>query len=586
MNTHKKDRNDDGIALVLSLIFLIGMSILLAGLIERAKNQSRQVETYIDYEDALQGVEAGFALARLELHNEQDGNIGINPVDTTGLTRPPLFNIHDFDSNTNITPQTIDILPGVEFFTYTLAWATDGMDNNGDGNIDGADPAETDWFSIYSFARAPSAFRMAEMTLNGSNVNVWNNAVFGGSGQTGNLINGNVSIHGSVHLLGDSLGAGGVAVESIDLSGTSLIHNNYDGLPAAMRPMIPPLETVDIGGVPCETLNAILRVKQGLVGISGNSEIGQDPATAPAGIKPTMDGIFATDGWTGNGLDAQGNPINVYSDNGYSEVYDLGGAVPYPTFGDDSGTNHLETYLTPGAAGEGLHAVYSGDMHIITTDSYYWNATTGTEVIDEAQGVGGMPVLADVIAEADDFFVWYDAPTDHMVINGRIPIDGNIFIEQGNGAGFRDPMNYTGRGTFLAFDAATRLTDEGRSLDGTKGNVTVESSLLTVNANGTTALSFPMNNLIGMMASNNLTIGVSAQIEVMGGFYAMNQVYSDKQNVILGTLVGDFFNMGTNVPGIYQVPSLKDAWTGSQIMIGAAETLVFAPQSWRELGVL
>lgn len=585
MNTFYRRRGDEGVALVLSLIFLVGMAILLGGLITRIQNQSRQVSAYIDYEDALQGVEAGFALARQEIQNLEDGNIGIVAVDPSSYTRPVLFNMNDFDSNTGISALTLPSMPHVEFFAYAWFWGTDTHDNNGDGLTD--DVAEQTWWSIYSFARTPTAFRMAELTISGGNVNIWNNAIFGGSGQTGNLINGNVSIHGSVHLLGDSLGAGGVAVEAMDMGGTSLIHNNYDGLSADMRARVPALPLVDFDGdgfVDDETINATLRVKKGLVGISGNSEIGQDPATAPADVKATMDGIYATDGWTGNGLDGDGNPVNVWSDNGFSEGYDLGSAVPFPTFGDDGGVNHLEDYLTTDSAGEGLHSIHAGDMTINTTDSYYWNATTGQEVVDGTPGDGDMPLIGDL--DDDEFFVWYDAGTDHMMINGRIAVDGDISIVQGNGQGFRDPINYTGRGTFLAFDSATRFTDEGRSPDGTKGNVTIESSLLTMNADGSSAGSFPNANLLGMMASNNMTIGVSAQIEIMGGFYAMNKVYSDKQNVIMGTLVGDFFNMGTNVPDIYQVPALVDAWDDEVVMIGATSINVFAPRSWRELGVV
>ena len=58
-------------------------------------------------------------------------------------------------------------------------------------------------------------------------VNVWRNALFAGTGQAGGLISGNVSVHGSVHLLGDDLLEGVEALEALDMGGTSLIHNNY-----------------------------------------------------------------------------------------------------------------------------------------------------------------------------------------------------------------------------------------------------------------------------------------------------------------------------------------------------------------------
>ena len=45
--------------------------------------------------------------------------------------------------------------------------------------------------------------------------------------------------------------------------------------------------------------------------------------------------------------------------------------------------------------------------------------------------------------------------------------------------------------------------------------------------------------------------------EMAGAFYAQGVVYSAKQNQIAGTFVGNFFDMGTNVPNIYQVPGLS-----------------------------
>ena len=48
-----------------------------------------------------------------------------------------------------------------------------------------------------------------------------------------------------------------------------------------------------------------------------------------------------------------------------------------------------------------------------------------------------------------------------------------------------------------------------------------------------------------------------AQIDVMGAFYAENQVIVQKQTDIIGTIVSNYFNMGTNVPAIFQVPELS-----------------------------
>jgi hypothetical protein len=47
--------------------------------------------------------------------------------------------------------------------------------------------------------------------------------------------------------------------------------------------------------------------------------------------------------------------------------------------------------------------------------------------------------------------------------------------------------------------------------------------------------------------------------------------------------VSNYFDMGTNVPAIFQVPSLADNLP--QGMVGAYPILAFQHVSWRELGV-
>ena len=69
------------------------------------------------------------------------------------------------------------------------------------------------------------------------NVSPWNNAIFAGKGASGTLINGNVDVRGSVHILGTDLGAGDLAVS---MGGTAeLVGNNYDGMPADLEAKVP-----------------------------------------------------------------------------------------------------------------------------------------------------------------------------------------------------------------------------------------------------------------------------------------------------------------------------------------------------------
>lgn len=87
------------------------------------------------------------------------------------------------------------------------------------------------------------------------------------------------------------------------------------------------------------------------------------------------------------------------------------------------------------------------------------------------------------------------------------------------------------------------------------------------------------------MADNDIVLGDTAQIAIMGGFYAQNTVRINRQTTILGTLAGNLFDLGTNVPEVYQVPELANAWEPNMRMIGANPIIFLSRVSWRELGV-
>src|SRR5690606_19395135 len=117
------------------------------------------------------------------------------------------------------------------------------------------------------------------------------------------------------------------------------------------------------------------------------------------------------------------------------------------------------------------------------------------------------------------------------------------------------------------------------------GDIVIDTNLVTCN-NGNktdTAGSFPVNNILGLMASNNMTVGSTAQLDIMGAFYAQNKIVSAKQTNVMGTFVSNYFDMGTNVPNIFQVPSLADNLPLG--MIGNYPILALQEVAWREIGV-
>ena len=56
-----------------------------------------------------------------------------------------------------------------------------------------------------------------------------------------------------------------------------------------------------------------------------------------------------------------------------------------------------------------------------------------------------------------------------------------------------------------------------------------------------------------------------------------------KQTNVMGTIVGGYFDMGSQVPNIYQVPSLADNLPYG--MIGNYPITTLEQVGWRELGI-
>jgi hypothetical protein len=550
---------------LLMALFFIGIALLIVGaMTTRTVNQSRHIDSYGAYENCMFGIESG--LAQIKSLVETGGGVTVGLTADPELATGDAFKAFSYEDST-VSAQTMAGMPNLSYFSYAHNWSHDGVDNNGDGTVD--EPQEQWVFSLFSASKEGATVRRAEEIVSGQDVNVWRNAIFAGTGQAGGLINGNVSIHGSVHLLGDNILPGGEAITAIDLSGTSLVHNNYAGMPADIASRVPPLPRETFGGEDVATLNAQLRVRHGLVGMSGNSEIGE-PNIAGNGIKETMDGVYVTDGYTGTSVNedgGRGDPTSLFSDNGWDESYDLGDRVPMPFLQDayrspstggkiwDNGRadwythEHYFDEVLVGDPSNPTDGIYNGNITIAANQNFYYNASR--------------PADADPTHRlVTDDYILFDAASNRMQINGQITVNGSLTITRGSGND--KTISYSGRGAFLVH-----------------GNVVLNTDLLSVNANGTIANSFPANNCFGIMASGDMTVGALSQLTLMGAFYAQGRITCSRQSQIAGTFVSNYFDMGTNVPSIYQIPSLADNLPIG--MIGAYPILAFSTISWREL---
>ena len=346
------------------------------------------------------------------------------------------------------------------------------------------------------------------------NIGIWNNCIFAGTGCTGKVINGNVDICGSVHILGNSLTASDYAIE---LSGTSLVAgNNYDSLALGLLSRIPSLDTTIFNGESVETLGAKLRVKSGKVGLSGGGIAGQQDVSGNF-FKETMDGAYITDGYGGNQA-----TDNVFSDNGYSNIYDLGDSISFPS----------------------LSAPYGEYLTYIEYVKAYALALT-----DELSGI-----------QPDSSFEYANEyGSISMDGNGNMNISGVIYIGAGNNLHMNihrenKTINYTGKGTISV-----------------TGDVEIGLNLLTDDC---------PNNVIGIMTPNTITFN-KAQTDVMGLFYAEDTVTVAKQTNVLGTIVSNYCDMGTNVPSIFQVPDTVNNLPPR--LIGSTSVWMLKIVSWQRI---
>lgn len=392
------------------------------------------------------------------------------------------------------------------------------------------------------------------ITTTQENVSVWNNVIFGGVGQTGRSINGNVVIRGSVHLLGDGedytdfdndghwdnnetytdsdhngrydfgepyadadsdghrdaredfVDANGNGVYdppltvtdlAEELSGTANVGNNYAGMPSDLRAVVPDPPQVQFGGQDVDSLNAKLRVKHGKVNVSGSATVG-DPNNTGNTAKEPMDGVYVSDGFGGNK-----GAISVYSDNGTSNHYDLpDDTVDLPLIDVGSYSKDGVTYDTYLDYLKQNGTVVSGGLTV----------TKGT-----AQTVSGPKGSLSIDASGN------------MTITGIVYVDGPISFGPA-----KSRIVYSGSGTLV-----------------TPNSVYVHSDLVP-------KTNFPMTDALGLIARDRIELatgGGDAHLTMGVAMYAQHQVICNKQSDIAGTIVSSYYSM-SNVPRIYQVPEL------------------------------
>lgn len=364
------------------------------------------------------------------------------------------------------------------------------------------------------------AERTALALVRALEISPWSNAIFAGEGQAGRVINGNVDIRGSVHLLGTSLGSNDLAAE---FSGSGNVGNNYAGIPADLGLRIPPIQRA-YGQEILDSLEAEVRVQHGKIALSGTSCLGAPDAPGNP-IKETLEGVFISDGYGGNAGEG-----NVYSDNGTRNPYDLSDFdITFPRLTEPYGgyPSYMD-YLRADALVISNGAQLTQLRNIDPASSFTFSNEKGMISMD---GSG------------------------HLTIRGVVVVEGDV--------------NFNKRGSLKT------ITYQGKGSLTSSSNIGINCDLLTFSFS-----TFPRVDILGVMAVNAINFN-SAQINVMGVFYAQNQIVSQKQTSVAGTFFSNYFDMGQNVPSIYQVPEVMGHLPPG--MIGDMRIWVVKKVTWGEI---
>jgi len=486
--------NQKGMALLTTLIFVFILVTFAVALLTMTSNDTKLSALQRDSTKAFYIAEAGIEktlyILKKDYESDQDWDNGIN----------------------GYTPDEVSFGEG----TYTVT-----LDIKSSNNV-----------TIKSKGKhnnKPTRYVQVDATV--GNLSIWDNAIFAGSGQSGKVINGNVDIRGSVHILGVE---GTTAMEALDITGTAGIGNNYDGMDSDIRSRVTNPPTTVFNGETVETLNAKLRVMHGDVNLSGTATVG-DPDVSGNSYKETLDGVYINGDFGGTA-----GENNVYSDNGTEQPYDFGeGTFDFPTLEDD--------YINPDDGTSTLgysYKNYYDDNGLKITDILSINYTTDSFFREDGKGNS----------------IDWNKDTCLLTISGIILIDiENIDFSIGDKDN-KNPIEYDGIGTIVS-----------------KGDISIHNHLLAKDI-------FPTGDVLGLIAYNDLNLAKGpgdSQLKMMGAFYAQNKIASAKQNQIAGTFVSDNFDMGTNVPKIFQVPGLENNLPPG--MPGATITYTMHTSNWHEV---
>lgn len=529
---------EKGTVLIVALLVVTFLSLLGTAFLILASTESRIAFNEKDFARALYVAETGIERARQDLKydtafdklcglfNRYFGSpMGPN-TDTGSILGSAGAKYYDLGTALSACAQKIPAAGFIDVYTNSSPVSADTYSDGATysvklGNASGIEVTARSQGQI-----GTRAARTIEARFRVVNLSPWNNAAFAGAGASGASINGNVVIAGSVHILGTGIGATGPAAE---FSGGGGIYNYYKDIDATAY-------TGKLPNVAPTTLYTEVRVKGGQLKMQSTSARVGEPDSVLTTYQDPVDGVYTNNGFGGTYGDTY-----VYSKNGKEAKYDVPSdvTVPFPCLSctnPDTGQTYQQ-FLDSNSF------TYPGNLVIDAT-------TPGFSV-----GSGGNTLS-------------WNNTTKTLTISGIIKVTGQIKLGGTTGTTRITTINYTGSGTLYS----------AYSNPGGNPSIEIHSNILPVGI-------FPTLDRIGFVAQDRIEIatgGGDSNLRLTGAFFGENKVVLQKQTQIAGSLVSNYFDMGNQVPALYQVPELgrnmPPGMPGSDLRIIFVKTL-----SWKEL---
>lgn len=404
------------------------------------------------------------------------------------------------------------------------------------------DPNNSNYFTVRSVGHSHGATSTVQATFWIQNSGVLEHAIFAGNGQSTRYLNGNVTVRGGVYVVGpqDQANYGDTVVNA---DGNFGMYNSYNLTDTQYSNHGVDLANfVNTSNQTASNLCATFRVQHGKVAVGGSSSFGT----------PTnkLLGVYISGGATditsnGNYLNTCSNTKGICTDQGPS-AFDIASPPKFPTFSATGNCGGSQTWGQciddkANSPGDGLQLSFtSSGAQAVTNFSGATpsNITTCLSQLTSSNLVLDSQTINCTYQTSDGRLAGFEYEGGSSPASFKVY--GTVDLK-GFDVTFNKPVRYTAQ----TYESGTQVVDNSsfvvsESSGGSGGNITTNSDMLPDTAVGP----FP-DHVLSFLAQNNFTeaagSGAGNPAFVMAPVYAGNTYYSEKGNVLVGSVITDTY---------------------------------------------